>query len=170
MVRRWWRIAERALPVRTKDSQVGLGREVESVTISTMSPLRSSVRSEAGSLLMLTATVWSPMPVWIEYAKSIGVAPRGSAMIFDLGVNTYTESGNRSTLTCSRNSAESPVCCWMSSSDCSHAWVRCCRSDRFDSPFLYSQCAATPDSAVRCISWVRFWYSDGVSYGPIQVV
>jgi hypothetical protein len=45
MVRRWWRIAERALPVRTKASQVGLGREFGSVTISTMSPLRSSVRS-----------------------------------------------------------------------------------------------------------------------------
>jgi len=59
-------MAERALPVRTNDSQVGLGRDEESVMISTMSPLCSSVRSGEVSLLILTATVWSPMPVWIE--------------------------------------------------------------------------------------------------------
>ncbi len=45
IVRRKWRISERALPVRTKPSQAGLGRPTGPVTISTMSPLRSSVRS-----------------------------------------------------------------------------------------------------------------------------
>ena len=40
----------------------------------------------------------------------------------------------------------------------------------FWSPVLYSQCAATPDSAMRCISWVRIWNSTGVPYGPISVV
>ncbi|CFN69135.1 Uncharacterised protein [Bordetella pertussis] len=31
-------------------------------------------------------------------------------------------------MTCSRNSPESPVWLWMSSSDCSHWWVRFCSS------------------------------------------
>ena len=58
-------MAERALPVRTNDSQLGLGREAASVTISTMSPLRSSRRSVDGTPLMVTDTGWSPMPVWM---------------------------------------------------------------------------------------------------------
>jgi len=58
------------------------------VTTSTTSPLRSSVRSATGSPLTLAATQWSPTSEWIAYAKSTGVAPRGSAMMRDFGVNT----------------------------------------------------------------------------------
>ena len=65
---------------------------------------------------------------------------------------------------------ESPVCFWISISDCSHWWVRDCSSDRLASSSLYSQCAATPDSATRFISWVRIWNSTGVPKGPISVV
>ena len=43
----------------------GSGARSATVMISTMSPLRSSVRSGACSWLILTATVWSPMSVWI---------------------------------------------------------------------------------------------------------
>ena len=37
-------------------------------------------------------------------------------------------------------------------------------------PRLYSQCAATPNSASSCISRVRSWISSGVPEGPITVV
>ena len=37
-------------------------------------------------------------------------------------------------------------------------------------PSLYIQCAATPYSAVSCISWVRIWISSGLPSGPITVV
>ena len=81
-------MAERALPVRTKPSHAGFGFEYGAVMTSTMSPFFNSVRSGSNSLLIFTATHWLPMSVWIEYAKSSAVAPRGSAMIFDFGVNT----------------------------------------------------------------------------------
>ncbi|ETJ32056.1 Phosphoribosylformylglycinamidine synthase, partial [human gut metagenome] len=35
---------------------------------------------------------------------------------------------------------------------------------------LYFQCAATPYSAIRCISWVRIWISTGLPPGPTTVV
>ena len=35
---------------------------------------------------------------------------------------------------------------------------------------LYSQCAATPNSAVWCICCVRTWISSGLPCGPITVV
>ena len=35
---------------------------------------------------------------------------------------------------------------------------------------LYFQCAATPYSAMRCISWVRIWISTGLPPGPTTVV
>ena len=39
------------------------------------------------------------------------------------------------------------------------------------SPFsLYIQCAATPNSAVWCMSKVRIWISSGLPPGPITVV
>jgi hypothetical protein len=38
----------------------------------------SSVRSGSNSLLIFTAH-WLPRSLWIEYAKSSAVAPRGSA-------------------------------------------------------------------------------------------
>ncbi len=71
---------------------------------------------------------------------------------------------------CSRNSLESPVWRWISSSDCSHWCVRDCSSERSESSSLYSQCAATPLSATWCMSLVRIWNSTGVPYGPISVV
>ena len=54
-VLRWWRILERARPVRTKPSQAGLGVETGAVTTSTTSPFFSSVRSGTCSPLMLAA-------------------------------------------------------------------------------------------------------------------
>jgi hypothetical protein len=35
---------------------------------------------------------------------------------------------------------------------------------------LYFQCAAIPNSAVRCIAWVRICSSTGLPPGPITVV
>ena len=35
---------------------------------------------------------------------------------------------------------------------------------------LYFQCAAMPNSAVRCIAWVRICNSTGLPPGPITVV
>ena len=35
---------------------------------------------------------------------------------------------------------------------------------------LYFQWAATPYSAIRCISWVRIWISTGLPSGPMTVV
>ena len=60
MVLRWWRIFERARPVRTKPSHAGLGDATADVTTSTMSPLRSSVRRGTCSPLILPAMVRSP--------------------------------------------------------------------------------------------------------------
>ncbi len=65
IVRRKWRISERALPVRTNVSQAGFGRATGPVTISTMSPLRSGVRSGWISLLMRAATHLLPTSVWM---------------------------------------------------------------------------------------------------------
>ena len=55
MVLRWWRILERARPVRTKPSQAGLGVASEDVTTSTTSPLETSVRSGTEVPLILAA-------------------------------------------------------------------------------------------------------------------
>ena len=55
----------RALPVTTKLSQAGLGRAPGAVMISTTSPLLSSVRNAAGSLLILAATVCWPTSEWM---------------------------------------------------------------------------------------------------------
>ncbi len=35
---------------------------------------------------------------------------------------------------------------------------------------LYTQWAATPFSAVRCMAWVRIWISSGLPCGPMTVV
>jgi hypothetical protein len=85
---RYWRILLRARPVRTMLSQPGLGLAPGAVMISTTSPLLSSVRSAAGSPLILAATVCWPTSEWMAKAKSTGVAPRGSARILLRGVNT----------------------------------------------------------------------------------
>ena len=62
---RYWRIFERARPVRTEFSQAGFGRALAEVTISTTSPLRNSVRRVTDSPLTLAATVRSPTSEWI---------------------------------------------------------------------------------------------------------
>ena len=51
-----------------------------------MSPFASRVRS--GTILPFTRapTHWCPTSVWMEYAKSTGVAPRGSAFTSPFGV------------------------------------------------------------------------------------
>ena len=56
---------ERARPVETKLSQAGFGRALGAPTISTTSPLLSSVRSGTGSPFTEAATQWSPMSEWI---------------------------------------------------------------------------------------------------------
>ena len=63
---------------------------------------------------------------------------------------------------CSRNSAASPEWFCRSSRDCSQRWVRCCTSFSSASLLLYSQCEATPVSAMRFICWVRIWISMGM--------
>ena len=60
IVLRWWRILERARPVRTKPSQAGLGVASGEVTTSTTSPLDTSVRSGTAVPLILAAVAWSP--------------------------------------------------------------------------------------------------------------
>ena len=65
MVLRWWRILERARPVRTKLSQAGLGVAEGAVTTSTTSPFFSSVRSGTCSPLMRAAMVRSPTLLWM---------------------------------------------------------------------------------------------------------
>ena len=50
-------------------------------------------------------------------------------------------------------------------------WLRCRRCD--PPPLtrsLYFQCAATPNSARWCISWVRIWISTARPFGPMTVV
>ena len=64
-VLRWWRIRERARPVRTKFSQAGLGVASVCVSISTTSPFRISVCNGIGLLLTFAETVWSPTLLWI---------------------------------------------------------------------------------------------------------
>ena len=39
-----------------------------------------------------------------------------------------------------------------------------------DGSSLYFQCAATPNSARRCMVWLRIWISTGLPSGPITVV
>ena len=65
MVLRWWRILERARPVRTKLSQAGLGVDVGAVMTSTTSPFLSAVRKGTCSPLMRAAMVRSPTLLWM---------------------------------------------------------------------------------------------------------
>ena len=80
------RILFRARAVTTKLSQSRLGVWVACVTISTMSPFFSRERS--GTIFPFTRALtqrW-PTSVWMAYAKSTGVAPRGSALTSPFGV------------------------------------------------------------------------------------
>ena len=86
-----------------------------------------------------------------------------------MGVNTYTLSGNRSTLMLSRNSSEEPAS-WSDTRFDSHSRVRSCWPDSAPPPVLYFQCAAIPASATRCMSAVRICTSIGTPFGPKSVV
>ena len=74
---RYWRIAERAFAVTTKFTHDGFGIAPFAVTISTVWPLRSTVRSGASRRSTLAATQRLPTSVCTAYAKSTTVAPRG---------------------------------------------------------------------------------------------
>ena len=77
----------RARVVTTKFSQSRLGLCAPAVTISTISPLCNCVRNGTiRPLMRAPMQVW-PTSVWMEYAKSTGVAPRGSAFTSPRGVN-----------------------------------------------------------------------------------
>ncbi|MCY1248576.1 hypothetical protein D9M72_620210 [compost metagenome] len=83
-------MAERALPVTTISSHAGGGTWIPERMISTSSPLLRRVTSGMMRPLILAPTQVSPMLVWTAYAKSIGVAPRGSAMSCPFGVKQNT--------------------------------------------------------------------------------
>ena len=89
----------------------------------------------------------------------MGVAPRGNDFTCPWGVKQYTSSGYRSTLTMFRNSRGSLSSCCHSMICRSHWMLASCSLAPF--PSLYFQCAAIPSSAMRCMSWVRIWTSNG---------
>ena len=96
--------------------------------------------------------------------------PAGSARTSPLGVNTNTSCEYRSPFSDSMNSPGSVVSRCQSIMRESHSRrsPSAVSAVRFSS--LYSQCAATPNSAVRCISGVRIWISSGLPCGPMTVV
>ena len=70
------------------------------------------------------------------------------------------------------NSCGSESSCCQSSIERSHLSLSspsAVRARRL-APSLYIQCAATPNSAISCISRVRIWISSGSPSGPITVV
>ena len=93
----------------------------------------------------------------------------GKAMMSPCGVNTNTSEAFRSNRNESRNSSGSSV------SRCqSNSWRTQARSSGLllspTAPVLYRQCAATPNSAARCIWLVRICSSTGFPEGPITAV
>jgi hypothetical protein len=98
-----------------------------------------------------------PTSVWIEYAKSTGVAPCGRFITSPFGVKTKTRPPDRSIRRPSMNSRGSA----MSFSQ-SIIWPNHARSPSFVFDSLYRQCAAIPNWAVRCMSRVRIWISSGL--------
>ena len=85
---KWWRILLRARGLLTNSSQSRLGPAFSAlvVKISTTSPLDSSDSSGTSRPLTRAPMVRLPTSVWMAYAKSIGVAPWGSACTSPLGV------------------------------------------------------------------------------------
>ena len=82
-----------------------------------------------------------------------------------MGLNTKTSFLAISSVKVSRNSPESSVSFCHSEIDCTQLiWSPALR------PSLYRQCAATPNSACRCMSWVRICSSTGLPPGPSTVV
>ena len=85
------------------------------------------------------------------------------------GVNTNTSSANMSIFRSCTNSVAS-VSCWASSRRRTQANFSSSPSLTPCSPDLYFQCAATPYSAVRCMSQVRICTSKGMPSSPMTVV
>jgi hypothetical protein len=85
---RYWRIAVRAFAVTTKFTQAGFGIAPLAVTISTVWPLRSTVRSGESRGRPWRRRSGCRRPVCTAYAKSTTVAPRGRRRISPFGVNT----------------------------------------------------------------------------------
>ena len=148
-------IFDRARGLLTKLSQSRLGPACSPllVTISTTSPLLSFDSRGTSRPLTLAPAHRKPTSVWTENAKSTGVDPPGSATTEPLGVNTKTSGEPKSKRSASRNSDGSSVSFCHSCS---------CRSQSISGelacgspPCLYFQCAAIPNSARECISYVR---------------
>ena len=85
------------------------------------------------------------------------------------GVNTNTSSANMSIFRSWTNSVASVSCC-ASSKRRTQANFSSSPSLTPCSPLLYFQCAATPYSAVRCMSQVRICTSKGMPSLPMTVV
>ncbi len=125
------------------------------VKISITSPL-DSVDSNGTSLPLTRAPMHlCPTSVCTAYAKSTGVDPVGNGITSPFGVKTYTSWLDRSNRNASRNSLGSAASRCQSSNCRSQVissmcaggptiWVPLCS--------LYFQCAAMPNSAVRCIA------------------
>ncbi len=171
-----WRMRACARLVFTNVSQSFDGCEWGEVRISTVSPFFSLYRSGTSFPFTFAPTVCSPICEWMVYAKSTGVAPRGRLFTAPFGVKTKTSSEKRSTLTVSRNSRGSSSSFWNSTSWRSHPNDSASRFESASPPFpsrpfsLYAQCAATPSSAMRCISAVRICTSMRSPAGPTTVV
>ncbi len=139
--------------------------------MSTVSPLASVVSRLTSLPLTRAPTQRWPTSVWTAYAKSTGVDPSGRAWMSPRGVKTKTSLLVRSNVSVSRNSRGSSVSfCHFDSS-----WTQDSSCELFGrvSPLgrsLYFQWAATPYSALRCISLDRIWNSIGRPPGPITVV
>ncbi|SLH41664.1 Uncharacterised protein [Mycobacteroides abscessus subsp. abscessus] len=93
-------------------------------------------------------------------------------MTSPLGVKTKISGDFRSKRSDSRNSAGSAASRCQSSSWRIHAMSSTSARSPECLPLvsLYRQCAAMPNSAVRCMSWVRICTSSGLPSGPTTVV
>ena len=145
------------------------------VIISTISPLCNGVIIGIILLFILAPTILFPMSACIEYAKSIGVDPFGNVFICPFGVKTYTESSTNSVFNVDMNSSGFCMSFCHSKLSLSHASL-----SSFTVTFsflpcrklcsLYAQCAAIPNSAILCILYVLICTSNGVPFGPNNVV
>ena len=170
-----WLILFLAWVLLTRASQSRLGPlEFWEVMTSMRSPFWTTYSIGTSLPFTLAPTILLPTALWMEYAKSMVVEPLGSVLTSPDGVKQYTFSENksRSPFTMLRNSLESLV------SFCHSRIWRSQDSFAASSPAatlplplsLYFQCAAIPYSAVRCISKVLIWISNGWPLLPISVV
>ena len=160
----------RAEPLFAMFSQSRLGPGAFfAVRTSTISPFCSTWSKVTIRPLTDAPTMLLPTAEWIEYAKSMGVAPAGRFMTSPLGENTNTSSANMSILRLWKKSVASDSC-WLSNSLRTQANFSSSPVFTPLSPILYFQCAAMPYSAVRCISQVLICTSNGIPCEPMTVV